>query len=374
MTRFGPVLFPFTGAGVGGSHISTFLLAGALTRDHGIETRIVAPAGSSIAAEARTRGLAVVETADAPATRRETAKDVLRLPRRRRALAGFGPGAVVHACDLWSLQSWGPAAKSLGLPIVYHHRAFIAGRRAERWLLALADRIVCISEACDANLGDLARGRRRSIVNPFEHVHGREAFADARDEHVARWPEPGVRLIGFSGNFQARKRADYFVRAAAALARRDPAARFLVFGRDRDHKAADLAALAADLGLGERIHFAGFRSPPERNLAPLDVLAAPALAEPFGRTLLEAALLGVPYVATDDAGHGEIARRWGGGRLAAIEASPEAFAEVLSDTLNAPSPVALDAEARGRLAEDLRPDRHAAEVIKVYETLPERKA
>lgn len=369
MTDVGPVVFPFTGSGVGGSHVSTFLLCGALARDHGVEAMVVAPAGSGIALEAKARGLTLVEVGDPPAARREIARDIRRFPARRRMLRALGPTAILHCCDLWTLQSWGPAAKSLGLKIVYHHRDFVTARPRDRWLLALVDRVISISEACSANFGPQPPGRLTSIVNPFEALAAREAFADARAWYEARWPVEGLKLVGFSGNFLRRKRADYFVEMAAVVAAREPAARFVVFGRDREQTAAELTALAEARGVAGKVHFAGFQSPPERNFAPLDVLAAPALDEPFGRTLLEAALLGVPYVATDDAGHGEIARRWGGGRLVAKEVGPQAFAERVLQVLADPAAVALDAAQRAAVAHELRPASHAAKVIDVYRTL-----
>jgi glycosyltransferase involved in cell wall biosynthesis len=361
----GPVLFPFTGYGVGGSHISTFLLARALV-DHGIRAVIIAVDGSTVAREAKARGLEVVIEPGPAATRRETLRDIRRSPARRRLLRSFGRRAIVHCSDIWAAQSWGTIAKSLGLPFIYHHRAFISNRVHDRLLIGLANRVISISEACSRNLKDVGAGSARSILNPFEAIPDPEEHRGARAEFAGRWPIEGLRLIGFSANFQRRKRARFFVEAAGAIAARDDKTRFVVFGRDRDETAAELEAFAASLGIGDRILFAGFRSPPERNIAAVDLLAIPALAEPFGRTLVEAILLGVPYVATDDAGHTEIARRWGGGALVPIDASAETFAQAVLDTLYQPAGAALGPEARGAVAEELRPATHAARVIDVY--------
>jgi glycosyltransferase involved in cell wall biosynthesis len=365
----GPILFAFTGSGVGGSHVSTLLLCRALDRDHGIEAMILAPAGSGIVDEAKAWGLPVVTTPGPPARRRETLRDLFSFAGRRRILKAYGANAILHCCDLWTLQAWGPAAKSLGLRLVYHHRDFIKGRRRDRLLLSLADKVISISEACSRNFGRQPAGRLVNIVNPFEAPAARETFREARTALEARWPASGLKLVGFSGNFAKRKRADFFVEMAAAVAAREPAARFVVFGRDRAHTATELTRLAEARGVADRILFAGFQSPPERNLAPLDLLAAPAVDEPFGRTLLEAALLGVPYVATDDAGHSEIAKRWGGGRLAARDATPEAFAEKVLEVLADPQSAALRPERRTALAEELHPAAHAAKVIEVYRSL-----
>lgn len=364
----GPIIFPFTGYGVGGSHISTFLLAGALTQDHGIRTIILTVEGSTVEREARARGLEVAVTPGPPAARRETLRDIRRFPARRRLLQSFGPGAIVHCCDLWSMQSWGIAARSIGLPLIYHQRAFITAKPQDRLLVGLAHRVISISQACTRNLEAAGLPGAVAILNPFEMIPNPAAFVDARAEFEARWPIDDLRLIGFSANFQRRKRARWFVDVAANVAGCDPRARFILFGRDRDETAKQLTDYADKLGISDKVAFVGFRSPPERNIAPLDVLAVPALAEPFGRTLVESLLLGVPCVATDDAGHGEILRRWGGGRLVARDADAAAFANAVTAVLADPD-TALDASARATVATELLPATHAAHVIDIYQSI-----
>lgn len=364
----GPILFPFTGYGVGGSHISSFLLAKALTEHHGIRTVVIATEGSTVAKEARERGLEVVTEPGPAATRRATLRDIWRFRARRRLLRSFGRRAIVHACDVWSMQSWGMAAKSLRLPLVYHHRDFVTRRKRDRLRIGIADRIISISDACSVNLAMIGSGPARSILNPFEAIPDPAEFAGARDEFAARWPIDGLKLVGFTANFLRRKRARFFVEAAAIVAQREPDARFVVFGRDREETATELGALADTLGIGDRILFAGFRSPPERNIAAMDLMAMPALGEPFGRTLVETMLLGIPYVATDDAGHGEIARRWGGGTLVPKDASADVFAASIVAAL-ASAGVALDKPAMARVAHELLPATHAANVIEVYREL-----
>ena len=64
---------------------------------------------------------------------------------------------------------------------------------------------------------------------------------------------------------------------------------------------ADLSALAAAIGVADRVHFLG-ELPPERIgsfLRSLDVFVFPSLAETFGLAPVEAAQAGVPVVAND---------------------------------------------------------------------------
>jgi glycosyltransferase involved in cell wall biosynthesis len=367
MHAIGPILFPFTGTSTGGSHISTFTLADALRTSHGVPVQVSAPAGSSIAAEANRRALPLIEEPVAPKRRRLAFTDVTHLARRRASLAAMGPGAVVHVSDLWTMASWGLAAKSIGLPIVYHNRAFTNGDWMDRKLLRLANAIVCISDACRTRLRGAEGMDVTNIVNPFNLPDATVGRDEARAEWVERWPITGVRLVGTSGNFTPRKRPDFFIEAAAIVAAADASARFILFGHDRDGSAARLHARAGELGIADRVAFAGFRSPPERNLAGLDVLAVPALAEPFGRTLVEALMLDVPYVATDDAGHGEIARAWGGGLLVPRDSDAPAFAAAIVRALV--TPPRLNAAERAQLFNDVEPATHAARVLEIYRRL-----
>jgi glycosyltransferase involved in cell wall biosynthesis len=64
--------------------------------------------------------------------------------------------------------------------------------------------------------------------------------------------------------------------------------------------ALKLREMADRLQLGERVHFLGHRGDVPRLMQAVDVIIHPSVAaEPFGRTLVEAMLAGVPLIATD---------------------------------------------------------------------------
>jgi glycosyltransferase involved in cell wall biosynthesis len=366
------VLFPFTGNVVGGSHISTFHLARALTTEFGIRTIVLAPAQSAIVGEAGSRGLEVEALPDAPKTARQYFRDLASLPRRLRLLRRHGAGTVLHCSDLWTMQAWAPGGRLLRLPIVYHHRAFEGAGIVSRTIVGMAGARIAISQSCEKNLSAITSKPIKVILNPFV---GETALDVARwrSELVQAWPgqEP-VAVVGFSANLQRRKRPRFFIEVAARVADREPTARFVMFGRERDYKFDELMAYARELGVGDKLLLAGFRSPPERNLAVLDVLATPALAEPFGRTLVEALLLGVPYVGTDDAGHSEIAARWGGGLLLPVDATAERFADEILNVLGSRGATALSVARRKEVAIELSPRAHAGHVLDVYRRLLSR--
>ena len=61
-----------------------------------------------------------------------------------------------------------------------------------------------------------------------------------------------------------------------------------------------LACMVRDLGLAGRVHFLGQRNDVARLMRAADIMVHPSIdPEPFGRTLVEAMLSGVPVIATD---------------------------------------------------------------------------
>lgn len=362
------VVFPFTNEKIGGSHVSSFTLGTCMQRDHGVEVVVAAPAGSLIEQVARERDFTVWPLPEAPAFRHGPLREAQLLPGRLRLLSDQPRGTIVHNNDLSALQSWGVAARMRGLPVVYHNRAFNRTVVPNLAVMSLAHRIICISRAVEERLPGWLMRRSVLIDNPFElaGVQDRLALRQAFD---ARHPvAAGGPLIGFIGNFALRKRAKFFLEMAAAVLKRRPDAAFVLFGRAVDETQDELERYAADLDIRDRVIFAGFHLPVEDNIVILDLLAITAIEEPLGRTPLEALMLGVPYVATDDAGLGETGRRFGGGLLVPREAGPEQFAQAVVEGLDGHDPARL-AEAAAIARETLSAARHTARVMALYDEI-----
>ena len=62
---------------------------------------------------------------------------------------------------------------------------------------------------------------------------------------------------------------------------------------------SNLENLAAELDLGHRVHFLGYRSDIDTILQCMDIFALPSFGEGFGLVLLEAMACSKPVVATD---------------------------------------------------------------------------
>lgn len=90
------------------------------------------------------------------------------------------------------------------------------------------------------------------------------------------------------------------LKAFAALRDRRPA-RLVIFGEGPLEE--ELRALAGELGIGERVLFAGYVNDPAACYAVADVVVLSSTSEGFGNVLIEAMAAGVPVVSTD-AAHG----------------------------------------------------------------------
>jgi UDP-glucose:(heptosyl)LPS alpha-1,3-glucosyltransferase len=106
-----------------------------------------------------------------------------------------------------------------------------------------------------------------------------------------------------SGDF-AKRGLGTFLRAFALAAKRLPRARALVVGKET--RPGPYVALAAELGVGERVIFSEPRADVESVYHALDVYVHAARFEEFGMTLLEAMACGVPAVSGARTGAAEL--------------------------------------------------------------------
>jgi glycosyltransferase involved in cell wall biosynthesis len=202
---------------------------------------------------------------------------------------------LVHAHVYASEVAVAEAARGTRVPLVLseHTEAPWRGGR-ERALSRLtfrrADHLIAVSTAI-----------RRQLVEQFgvpaEKVsYVANAVRPFADEAPAPALPEGGPLIGRVARLQPEKGIDVFLRAAAAVAARVPAARFLVVGDGplRD----ELPALAAELGIADRVRFLGHRPDARAIIARLDVLAVSSITDGSPLVNLEAMAAGTPIVAS----------------------------------------------------------------------------
>ncbi len=173
-----------------------------------------------------------------------------------------------------------------------------------------------------------------------------------------------------TANFSAEKGHAVLIEAFATVAQRIPDAQLVLLGHG-----AEMAAVrrqVGELGLTDRVEFAGFQDSIWPWLARAHVFALPSNYESLGIAVLEAMAAGLPVVATRVGGVQELVRPGVTGELVP-PGDPGAMAEALVSVLGDPG-AAMRMGAAGRAAaEDERMSACVDRYFDLYEQ-PARRA
>lgn len=173
-----------------------------------------------------------------------------------------------------------------------------------RWLhQAVADGVIVTCRASQQrylNAFRLRPDKVRVIYPGFES----EAFAGniSRTDLRRRYGiDDNAVLLGAVARLSPEKGHRFFLEAFARIAADFPKARMLVVGEDAAEQTADdLARFARELGIGDRVVFAGKLTDVREAMAELAVGVIPSLrSEAICRVALEYMSFGIPIVATD---------------------------------------------------------------------------
>lgn len=178
------------------------------------------------------------------------------------------------------------------------------------------------------------------------------------------------------GRVQPLKGQDLAVRAAIALAERDPAlwarCEFIIAGEPTpgaEDYAASLRVLAQQGGIADRVRFlpAQDRIATAQLLAESSVVVVPSHSESFGLVALEAAASGVPAVVAAHTGLLEASPPTAELRVAGRE--PEVWADAIAGVLQDPAHRATLGRVARSFALAHNWDAHAQHLLEVYDTL-----
>jgi glycosyltransferase involved in cell wall biosynthesis len=182
-------------------------------------------------------------------------------------------------------------------------------RRLQRVVCRVADGILVNAEAVRERLVTEGYNPRSISV-----IHNGIAAAppDAQpspDVRGALGLPPGARVITLLSRLTRLKGAEYFLEAAALIARRFEDVRFLVVGDGPPVAGTNyrttLEHYAALLGITDRVVFTGLRADVRLLLRESTVSVLPSLSEGLSNVLLESMAAGIPVVATRVGGNPE---------------------------------------------------------------------
>ena len=310
----------------GGAQQVLYITTGLQQR--GIGTTLICPPDTLLAARAAEAGVRVVGMA----CRGDL--DFACLWRLRREFAGLCPD-LVHCHSRRGADIYGGrAAAGLGIPAVVSRRvdntepAFLARFRYRPFVsvIAISDAIAGVLRATGMDARKLQTIRSAVDGSAFVDKPPRKELTrrfGIDDRHLA--------LVA-AGQLIERKGQRYLLDAVAALRETFPALRLVLFGQGRDE--ATLRARSRELGIDDIVHFAGFDDELDSYLGAFDLLVHPALAEGLGVIALKAQAAGLPVVAFDAGGLGEVVRDGETGRLVPprdVGALSAALASLLDD-------------------------------------------
>jgi glycosyltransferase involved in cell wall biosynthesis len=158
--------------------------------------------------------------------------------------------------------------------------------------------VVAVSEKIEKELLEIGvpQDRIRVILNG---VNLQEFSPGSADRSQLGLPE-GVTLALFVGDIRiSRKNLDTILNALVQV----PALHLVVVGSTEK---SPYPLLVAKLGLGDRVHFLGYRSDVSEIMKAVDLFVFPSRYEPFGMVVSEAMATGIPVITASTAGASEI--------------------------------------------------------------------
>jgi glycosyltransferase involved in cell wall biosynthesis len=272
------------------------------------------------------------------------------------------------------------AAKLAGTRHIVHHAHGFAFRETQghrtRRFCALLERIA--AHACSVIISvsedhrqDALRERVAAaekivtILNGIEvAAFGRTSMQDARRKLGM---ETGDILIGVASRLVPRKGLEDLIRAFPQVHELHPNTRLVLLGEGPIQ--SDLERQAQGTGLGDRIHFPGFRRNVPELLAAFDIIAQPSISEGLSLAILEAMAAGKPLVACDIPGNREIITSGVNGILAP-PSDPSALAMAIRSLLDNTAysrklGEAAQADCRKRFSEE----RMVRQTLSLYDAL-----
>lgn len=310
----------------GGARQVAYLLAG--LRQRGVDSLLVCPRGSAIAATAATLG---VTTYEIPM---RGDHDLPLIWRLKRIIAQERPDIVhLHSRRGADLLG-GLAARLAGVKTVLSRRVDNPESRfVVRWKYRLYDRVVTISRGiAEVLLGEGLPPEKLTCVCSAVDVEAFQGGCD-RAAFCRRFGlDEDALVMGVAAQLIPRKGHRYLLEAMPGLLAEFPDLRLLVFGRGPLR--SELGVQIARLQLQDQVVMAGFCEDLPAILPCLDLLVHPALMEGLGIALLQAASAGLPIVATHAGGMPEAVEDGINGRLvppADVEALKDALRQLLAD-------------------------------------------
>lgn len=294
----------------------------------------------------------------------------LALPRLVRILRREGID-ILHTFLFWANILGRLAGRITRVPIIVSGEeginlrkkkiAILIDRLTSRWV----DKIVVVSKAIKNTLVAREKISSEKIEVIYNGIDLRNFKADYKKGGKS------VPKVGIVGRLHPDKGHRYFLKAAAQTIKKKPKVEFLIVGHGPLRE--ELEDLSNELGLSDKVVFAGGRRDIPQIMFSLDILVLSSLEEGLGNVLLEAMASGKPVVATKVGGVPEIVLDGETGILVPSK-NPDALAQAILKLLMNPALAKeMGRAGRRRVKKYFTIDRMVKGTEKVYNNFVKEK-
>lgn len=227
---------------------------------------------------------------------------------------------IIHAHDWLTFRAGLRARQLSGKPLILHVHSIESDRAGgnggnplvreiESTGLLMADRVVAVSQ----HTKDAIVREYQIPADKIEVVHNsleKTALPQLADRNIyaylATLKRHGYKVVLNVGRLTVQKGLPNLLRAAQLVVRKQPKTMFLIVGSGEQYH--ELMEMAAELGIGANVLFAGFqRGQAWRDAFAIgDLFVMPSVSEPFGLTPLEAIQYGTPSLISKQSGVSEV--------------------------------------------------------------------
>jgi glycosyltransferase involved in cell wall biosynthesis len=227
-----------------------------------------------------------------------------RAARQLARLAQARQAALIHSHDMRANAVAAALRPFQAIPWVAHVHGWLGHTHRGRWrlyeaidrrLIGRADLVLVGSRAAEQEVR--ACGARRVavipnavVIPPAEAVAGNVEAT----RHTLGVPA-GTTVLGMVGRLHPGKGQDLFLQALALLAAEREDVFGVIVGEGEDE--ARLRGLAASLGIGARVAFAGFVADTDSYMRAIDIVVVPSRKDSLPLVALEAMARGRPVIA-----------------------------------------------------------------------------
>ena len=236
------------------------------------------------------------------------------------------------------------------------------GPRLKNYLLAVGDRIICVSAAVAQGIKLPSSGRKVRIVRNGPLGSPRRTEHDSPPAAV---DVNGPTIVTMAG-LHPHKGVRDLIEAFAIARKTIPDLSLYILGKGPEQ--AELQSLADRLACSDHVRFEGFVSDPRAYLSRADLFVLPSHSEAFGLSIAEAREAGCAVVGTNVGGIPEVLEDGRSGILVPAR-DPVALGRVLVELFSDRSLLTLWRSRASSNLSWLRVDRVLAETMAVYDEL-----